>query len=83
MEAMELSQHRWIQNMPHQDPVPLLRTVPLPVNKILQAPPRRGPFDVQRGRRELRNLTFLHGTSNHRPEERHMKRGVNAIIRRK
>jgi hypothetical protein len=44
---------------------------------------RRGPLDVQRGRRNVPHLSFLERTSHHQPEERHMGRGVNTVFRGK
>jgi hypothetical protein len=67
-------------------------SIPLPVHEVLKAPcptprisygmngVRRGPLDVQRGQRNLPHLRLLKWTSHHRPEERHMERGVNTLI---
>jgi hypothetical protein len=39
-----------------------------------------GPLDVQRRWRNLPHLRLLEQTNHHRLEERHMERGVNAVI---
>jgi hypothetical protein len=44
---------------------------------------RQGTLNVQRGQRNLPHLRLLEQTNHHRPEERHMERGVNTVIRGK
>ena len=71
MEAVELTQQRWVQDVPHRHPAPLLWTGPLPIHEVLQAPHpksrvqagpysvRQTPLDVQGGRRDLPYLNVL------------------------
>jgi hypothetical protein len=92
---VELPQQFSIQNICNRNPAPLLRSIPLPLHEVLKAPHPTpqihdgmkdvpwGLLDVQRGRRDLTHLRFLERTRNHRPEERHMERWVNTIIRGK